>query len=81
MYVFVFGCIRSYLQHEVSVLVIHGLSSPAVCEILVPRPGIELASPALQDGFLTLGPRVKSLGLFVIIRIFLELAHSKIYYF
>lgn len=59
---------------------IPGLSSPAVCEILVPRPEIELTSHALQDGFLISGPRVKSLGLFVIIRIFLELAHSKIYY-
>ena len=56
-----------------------GFSSPAVCEILVPRPGIELASPALQDGFLTTGPWANSLGLFV--RILLELAHSKIYYF
>ena len=69
------------MYHEVSVVVIRGLSSPAICEILVPRPGIALASPALQDGFLTTGPQANSLGLFVIIRIFLKLTHSKIYYF
>ena len=33
-----------------------GLSSPTVCGVLVPRPGIEPASPALEDGFLTTGP-------------------------
>ena len=36
------------------------LSSPVACGILVPRPGIEPASPALQDGFFTTGPPGKS---------------------
>ena len=33
----------------------------AACGILVPRPGIEPASPALEGGFLTTGPPGKSL--------------------
>ena len=37
-----------------------GLSCPAACGILVPRPGIEPASPALAGGFLTTGPPGKS---------------------
>ena len=32
------------------------LGCPAACGILVPQPGIELASPALEGGFLTTGP-------------------------
>ena len=48
-----------------SVVVAHGLSSPAACGILVPRPGIKPASPALEAGFLTTGPAGKSLeGIF-----------------
>ena len=39
----------------------HGLSCPMACGILVPGPGMELASPALQGGFLTTGPPGKSL--------------------
>ena len=42
-----------------------GLSCPVACGILVPRPGIEPASPALQDGFLTTGPPEKSLCIFL----------------
>ena len=37
-------------------LVLHGLSCPAACGILVPRPWIEPTSPALEAGFLTTGP-------------------------
>ena len=37
-----------------------GLSSPVRSGILVPPSGIKLASPALQDGFLTTGPLGKS---------------------
>ena len=37
------------------------LSWPAACGILVPRPGIELASPAVEGRFLTTGPPGKSL--------------------
>ena len=36
-----------------SLVVVHGLSCPAAGRILVPRPGIELTSPALEGGFLT----------------------------
>ena len=33
-----------------------GLSCPMACGILVPQPGIEPVSPALEGGFLTTGP-------------------------
>ena len=38
----------------------HGLSCPAARGILVPRPGINPASPALEGGFLTAEPPGKS---------------------
>ena len=41
-----------------------GLSCFAVCGILVPPPGIEPTSPALQGTFLTSGPPGKSLILY-----------------
>ena len=34
-----------------SVVAAHGLSCPAACGILVPRPGIEPASRVLEGGF------------------------------
>ena len=37
--------------------VAHRVSCPAACEILVPQPEIEPASPALEDGLSTTGPR------------------------
>ena len=37
-----------------------GHHGSAACGILVPQTGIELMSPALQGGFLTLGPPGKS---------------------
>ena len=43
-----------------SLLVTPGLSCPSACGILVPQPGIEPASSALQGGFLTTGPPGKS---------------------
>ena len=43
------------------VVAARGLSCPAAHGILVPRPGIEPASPALEGGFLTTGPPGKSL--------------------
>ena len=43
-----------------SVVVAHGFSCPAACEILVPWPEIEPAPPALQGRFLTTGPPGKS---------------------
>ena len=42
--------------------VAHGLSCPVSCGILVPRLGIDPASPALEHGFLTTGPPGKSQG-------------------
>ena len=41
------------------------LSCPAACGILVPWPGIQPASPALQDRFLTTGPSGKSRHLLI----------------
>ena len=46
---------------QTSVNVTRGLSCSMVCGILVPRPEIEPASPALQGGFLATGPPGKSL--------------------
>ena len=42
------------------------LSCPAVCGILVPQPGIKLASPALGGEVLTTGPPGKSPQTFLI---------------
>ena len=39
-----------------------GLSCSVACEILVPQPGIEPMSPALQGRFLTREPPGKSLN-------------------
>ena len=39
----------------------HGLSYSEAHGVLVPRPGIDPESPALQGGFLTTGPPGKSL--------------------
>ena len=43
-----------------SVVVLHRLSCPSACEILVPQTGIEPTSPALQGRLLTTGPPGKS---------------------
>ena len=48
------------LRHASSVVVVCGLSCPAACGILVPRTGIEPASPALEGRFFTTGPPGKS---------------------
>ena len=47
-------------EHVGSVVVVHGLSCLAACEILVPQPGIEPVSPTLEGVFLTTGPPGKS---------------------
>ena len=47
-------------EYAGSVVAAHRLSCPAACGILVPQPGIELASPALEGGFLSTGPPGKS---------------------
>ena len=43
-----------------SVVVAHRLSCPTACGILVPQPGIEPVSSALEGGFFTTGPPGKS---------------------
>ena len=53
----------SSLHHAEFFAAVHRLfSRPAAWGILVPRPGTEPRSSALQDGFLTTGPPGKSLG-------------------
>ena len=49
------------LRHASSVVVAHGFSCSAACGILVPQPGIEPVSPALEGRFFTIGPPGKSL--------------------
>ena len=69
---YVFGCLGPQLWHKGSSLHHSGsftevlrLSCPAVCGILVPRPGITPAFPALKDGPPTTGsPGKSSLGVF-----------------
>ena len=46
---------------QASAVLVHGLRCPEVCVVLVPGPGIEPMSPALEGGFLTTGPPGKSL--------------------
>ena len=48
------------LRRTSSVVVARRLSCPVACGILVPRPGIEPASLALEGGFSTTGPPAKS---------------------
>ena len=38
---------------------LRGFSCPRACRILTPQPEIKPGSPALEGGFLTIGPRVK----------------------
>ena len=39
---------------------VHGLGFSVAYGILVPQPGVEPVSPALEGGFLTTGPQGKS---------------------
>ena len=65
---YVFGCVevlvvvRGILRCSpwVSLVVFRGLCCSKACGILVPRPGIQLVSPALEGRFLTTGPPGKS---------------------
>ena len=50
---------------------VHRPSCSTACRILVPRPGIELVSPALQDGLSTTGPPGKPFLKFFNVHIFL----------
>ena len=47
-------------EHAGSVVAVQGLRCLGACGILVPHPGIEPSSPALEDGFLSTGPLGKS---------------------
>ena len=58
-YLFI-GCIRSLLRCRNLSLVAYGLSCPIACGTVVPRPEIEPASPALENGFLSTGPPGKA---------------------
>ena len=58
--VWAYRCRALALQCTGSVVLVHGLSCPAACMILLPRPGIEHVSPALAGRFLTSGPPGKS---------------------
>ena len=49
------------LRRMSSVVVARGLCCPAARGILIPRPGIEPTSPALEGRFFTTGPPGKSL--------------------
>ena len=53
------------LRRASSVVVACRLSCPVACGILVPQPGIEPTSSALEGGFFTIGPRGKSLICFL----------------
>ena len=47
-----------------SLIVVHKLSCPVACVVLVPQPGIEPTSLVSEGEFLTTGPPVKSLSSF-----------------
>ena len=49
--------------------VVHGLSCPVACGILVPQPGIEPTSPTLEGRFLITGPPGKFPKLLILILI------------
>ena len=61
IYLFIWLCLVLVVACGISLAVVHRLSCPVACRILVARPGIELASPALQGEFLTTGPPGESL--------------------
>ena len=44
-----FYCCRAWaLEHMGSIVAVHGLSCPVACGTLVPQPGMEPVSPALE---------------------------------
>ena len=49
------ACGLCSLWHTGSLIEAHRLTCPTACGILVPRPGIEHVSPALEGGFFTTG--------------------------
>ena len=74
LFIYLFGCIGSQLQHEGSSLRLVGLlmwgtdslavAYGLICSesggVLVPQPGIQVTFPALQGGYFTTGPPGKS---------------------
>ena len=56
----------SWLQHAGSLVVVCRFSHPTACGILVPPPGIEPVSPALQGRGSSAGPPGKSLHIILI---------------
>ena len=54
------SCGSWVLERVGSVVTVQGPSGPTACGILIPRPGIELVSPALAGRFLTTGRPGKS---------------------
>ena len=46
---------------QASLVAVSRLDCPVACGVLVPRPGMEVVFPALEDRFLTTGPPGKSL--------------------
>ena len=62
--VFFWLCWIFTVAGQLSLVAHAGLVAPAACGIIVPQPGIELASPALKGDFLTTGPPGKSLSSF-----------------
>ena len=56
-------CFKFYLfRLPWAFIVTYGLRCPSALGLLVPQPGLELTSPALQGRFLTTGPPGRSLG-------------------
>ena len=64
IFIYLFGCLESWLRHAGSFVVVCGLSCSVACGILVPQPGITPASHALQGRFVIVGPPGKSLDSF-----------------
>ena len=53
-------CVFTDCSTQTSLFAVCRFGCPVACGILVPQPGIEPASPALEDRFLTTGPPGKS---------------------
>ena len=67
-----------YCSTWASLAAAHRLSCPAACRILVPRPGIEPASPALEGRFFTTAPPGKSLPVTLLGNFFLLLPQKDV---
>ena len=64
--IYLFGCIRSSLQHwGLFLFGAQGFSCSLTCGFLVPKPGIKPTTLALQGRFLITGPPEKSLLYFL----------------